>query len=222
MLDFVRRPTRSAGNKYLMFLLHGYYSNGEDIIGLADYFRELSDDFCFIAPNAPQKIADDGYQWFPLDIGHMSQVELHRGASASRKILHDFMEEQIEKLSVEYKNVFLLGFSQGAMMALHIGTRLEARIGGIVSFSGMQPDTTESMKYWSNVSQRVLLLHSRGDSVVPYHCLPASRDMLKNSKFSVVTHTCRNSVDHSIDYDCIEAAKNFVYEIIRGPEDSQN
>ncbi|MDR1425969.1 MAG: hypothetical protein LBI70_03190 [Rickettsiales bacterium] len=214
MLDFIEKPAKSGRNRYLMFLLHGYYGNGENIMGLANYFADISDDICFIAPNAPEKIADDGYQWFPLDAECITPESVSKSVAVNHWIFHDFLKKQIEELSMDYSNVFLVGFSQGAMVALYTGVRLDARIGGIVSFSGLQPDCADNIKSSWKTEQRILMLHSANDTVVPYECLSYSQNLLKSFGLEITVHTCRNNAGHCIDQDCIAAAKGFLDKII--------
>ncbi|MDR1494490.1 MAG: hypothetical protein LBI29_00435 [Rickettsiales bacterium] len=224
MLNFVRKLARSGRNRYALFLLHGYYGNGKNIMELAEYFSrfllEFSNDLCFIAPNAPEKIADNSYQWFPLDVEYITPESVAGAVARNHRTFRDFLEKQIRELSLIYKNIFLLGFSQGAMMALYTGIRLDQRIGGIVSFSGLQPDSLGSIESDARTGQRVLMLHSSCDSVVPYSCLAYSRNLLENFGSEVSVHICQNDVGHFIDQDCLEAAGNFIGKVIRDSEDN--
>jgi len=61
-------PAAGGKPKQLVALLHGYGSNGEDLIGLAPYWRAALPDTVFISPNAPEPCpgAPGGYQWWSL------------------------------------------------------------------------------------------------------------------------------------------------------------
>jgi phospholipase/carboxylesterase len=220
MLDFTKRPARSGKNRYVMFLLHGYYGSGENMMGLADHFTKLSDNICFIAPNAPDRISDDGYRWFPLDTEYITPEAVSGAVAGNHRVLRDFLVGQIKELGVDYGNVFILGFSQGAMMALYTGIRLGSRIGGIVSFSGLQPDSADSMKSAARTKQRILMVHSPADNVVPYECLSYSQNLLESFGFDIIVHSCQNSAGHFIDQDCLRAARDFIGKIIRDSESS--
>ncbi|MDR3078750.1 MAG: hypothetical protein LBU15_01790 [Rickettsiales bacterium] len=215
MLNFVRRLAKSGRNRYALFLLHGYYASGENIMGLAEYFSKISDDLCFIAPDAPEKIADGGYQWFPLDRDYITPESVAGVVSKSHGVLCEFLERQREELSLAYRNIFMLGFSQGAMVALYTGIRLAHRIGGLVSFSGLQPDSPESIRSDARTGQKILMLHSPSDSLVPFICLSYSEKLLRDSGSEVTTHVCRHDVGHSIDYDCLDVAGDFIAGAIR-------
>lgn len=55
-LDGPRRMPVSGHADALVVLLHGYGANGEDLIGLADHWRELLPGAAFAAPNAPEPL----------------------------------------------------------------------------------------------------------------------------------------------------------------------
>jgi phospholipase/carboxylesterase len=69
MIDGPRMPPASrAKPKQLIVLLHGYGSNGEDLISLAPYWAKTLPDAQFVSPNAPEPVPGypGGYQWFPI------------------------------------------------------------------------------------------------------------------------------------------------------------
>jgi phospholipase/carboxylesterase len=47
-------PAAGGDPKSIVIFLHGYGSNGADLIGLASYWRAALPNTLFIAPNAPQ------------------------------------------------------------------------------------------------------------------------------------------------------------------------
>src|ERR1700755_2829096 len=61
-------PASGGAARSMVILLHGYGSNGDDLIGLAPYWRGALPDTVFISPNAPQPCpgAPGGRQWWPL------------------------------------------------------------------------------------------------------------------------------------------------------------
>jgi phospholipase/carboxylesterase len=63
-------PPLSGGKaKQLIVLLHGYGSNGDDLISLAPFFAQALPDAEFLSPNAPFpcEIAPFGFQWFGFE-----------------------------------------------------------------------------------------------------------------------------------------------------------
>ena len=62
------RPAASGNADSLVVFLHGYGADGDDLIGLADPLAPHLPNTRFLAPNAPQRCANNpmGYQWFPI------------------------------------------------------------------------------------------------------------------------------------------------------------
>ena len=78
-------PPRDGGlPTQAVVLLHGYGSDGADLIGLAPYWRDLLPGALFVAPNAPDPCRDNpgGYQWFPVDFAH-PEFRADRAAAAT-------------------------------------------------------------------------------------------------------------------------------------------
>ncbi len=61
-------PASGGAPRAIVILLHGYGSNGDDLIGLVPYWRAALPDVLFLAPDAPQPCpgAPGGRQWWPL------------------------------------------------------------------------------------------------------------------------------------------------------------
>jgi hypothetical protein len=61
------QPLSGGRPKQIVLLLHGYGSNGADLISLAPHWQRELPDALFLAPNAPQRLGSlSGYQWWPL------------------------------------------------------------------------------------------------------------------------------------------------------------
>ena len=63
----------------LVIFLHGYGSDGEDLIGLVPVLQEAMPNTAFIAPNGPAhcEMGGPGYQWF--SIGQRALDDLAEG-----------------------------------------------------------------------------------------------------------------------------------------------
>ncbi|RYY38136.1 MAG: alpha/beta hydrolase, partial [Sphingomonadales bacterium] len=80
-------PLSGAKPNALVILLHGYGSNGEDLIGLARMIQPALPDAAFVAPNAPSQIPRmaAAYQWWPIET--FSMAERAAGAAAAAAAL---------------------------------------------------------------------------------------------------------------------------------------
>jgi phospholipase/carboxylesterase len=164
-------PASGGAAKSLVILLHGYGSNGEDLIGLAPYWRAALPDTHFISPNAPEPCpgAPGGYQWWGLT--SLSPAARAAGVRQPAPLLDAFIDAQLERHGLSEDRLALVGFSQGTMMALHIGPRRTRQLAGIVGFSGMLADP-EALASEVKTKPPVLLIHGAADPTLPVAAIP--------------------------------------------------
>ena len=112
--------------KYLVVFLHGYGANGVNLLDLAYEFRSVLPEAHFISPDGVQPWEGgfpDAYQWFSLKSG-LNGLDLDlmsQEIKNSNKILEDFINHQLDRFDIMAENLFIIGFSQGAMMSIYQG-----------------------------------------------------------------------------------------------------
>ena len=204
-------PISGGDAKQLVVMLHGVGSDGDDLIGLAPYFQKVLPDAMFISPHAPFAfdMAPQGYQWFSLQ--ETTPEARLAGTQTATPILNSFIDDQLEKIGLDEKSLALIGFSQGCMMALHVGLRRKSSIAGILGFSGMLVgpellgDTIQSRP-------PVFLSHGDADDVVPVSKLSEAVDALEAVNISVSHHTS-SGLGHGLDDEGIKKGLEFIAEI---------
>ncbi len=124
-----RLDPRSGPARQLVVFLHGYGANGDDLIALGEQWRALTPQAAFVAPHAPERCAASpmGRQWFALSDSApddpRGEADRWRGAVAARPAIDAFLDAELARLGLDDSRLALVGFSQGAMMALHVGLR---------------------------------------------------------------------------------------------------
>src|SRR3954471_17490548 len=130
-------PARGPAT-HLVVLVHGYGADGQDLIGLAEHWRQLLPTCAFVAPNAPARVpGSSGYQWFP--ISRIDPHEMRKGVEQAGPVLDVCLDAELARLNLPPEGLALVGFSQGPMRSLHLGLRRKAAPAAIVGFSGMLP-----------------------------------------------------------------------------------
>jgi len=192
----------------LVVLLHGYGSNGEDLIGLTPFWRDALPDTLFVAPNAPQICpgAPDGYQWWALT--SLSPEARAAGVRQSAPILNSFIDDLLARYGLAEDRLVLIGFSQGTMMALHVGPRRAGAIAGIIGYSGMLADPDALARELCN-RPPVLLVHGDADDVLPVSSLARAQSALADLGFSVSSHVSPR-LGHGIDEAGIRLGQAFL------------
>ena len=190
-------PASGAAPRSMVILLHGYGSNGDDLIGLVPYWRNALPDTVFLSPNAPQPCpgAPGGRQWWPLT--DFSPQARAAGVREAAPILDAYIDQQLAAYGLTEDRLALVGFSQGTMVALHVGPRRQRQLAAIVGYSGMLADP-ERLAAEARSKPPILLVHGDADPMVPVAALHRAAAELEPLGFEVTTHVSRG-LGHSID-----------------------
>ena len=127
----------------------------------------------------------------------MLQAERISGAEAAAPELDDYIDAMLEHLSLTEDRLVLVGFSQGTMMALHVGPRRGRQLAGIIGYSGMLVDEA-SLADELRTKPPVLLVHGADDPVLPVAALHDAERGLAALGFDVSAHVSPR-LGHSID-----------------------
>lgn len=212
-LDGPSVAPRSGGKpQQLVILLHGVGADGNDLIGLAPLYQGLLPEAFFIAPNAPFPfdMAPFGYQWFSVQNIQRANARLN-GVVAAAPTLEAFIDDQLARHGLSEDRLVLIGFSQGAMMALHVGLRRERALAGIIAHSGM---LVGENRLAGEIRSRppVLLTHGAVDEVLPVQALPVAQATLRTVGVSVDAHVMPG-LGHGIDEATIRLDLEFLRQI---------
>jgi phospholipase/carboxylesterase len=204
---------RSGETKQLVVLLHGYGSDGNDLIALAPYWQELLPDAMFVAPNAPNAcdINPAGFQWFPLDLDR--EISRLTGNDIAGPVIAGFLNDLWQDTGLGPEDTLLVGFSQGAMMALDVGVRLEKPLMGIVAFSGgiVAPEQLGTIV---QSKPPICLVHGAEDDVVPVGMSVVGCEALKKEGVAASLHISAGA-GHTIAQDGLAAASTFIADIAK-------
>lgn len=208
-LRFDRKGPEKAGA--LVVFLHGYGADGADLLGLADVLAPHLPDVAFVAPDAPERCAGAGFgfQWFPIPrMDGSSQEAMDAGLDASSKDLNAFLDARLAAEGLGPDRLVLVGFSQGAMMSMHVAPRRTEAIAGIVAISGrlLRPEALEAE---TKVKPPVLLVHGDQDPVVPFAEMSKAGNALVAAGFATYGHVMQGA-GHGIAPDGLGVALQFL------------
>lgn len=203
--DFLQISPINSVAKNLVVMFHGVGSDAQDLLNIAPYMQKDLPDTHFISLNGLQKydMAPFGFQWFSLK---------NRDASVMRSQVDktlpavlDFLERKVMELNLSFEQLFLVGFSQGSMLATSIATSFKQRLAGIIGFAG----AVILRNFTGNNLTPICLIHGLEDEVIKIELMRRSRDHLKQLGFQVESHEIP-FLTHSIDMQSISIATNFI------------
>ncbi|MFD1038943.1 alpha/beta hydrolase [Virgibacillus byunsanensis] len=164
MIYEVRKPSQMEPNKKYpaLFLFHGIGSNEQDMLSIVD---GLEDHF-YIFSVRGHLSQPPGYAYFTIQgYGKPHREVFDHGINQ----LQNFIDYAVEQYQVDNNHLYLLGFSQGAIVSMTLGLALGNKIKGIVALSGYIPDFVKEDYNIKPVEQLSLFIsHGKFDNILPY------------------------------------------------------
>jgi phospholipase/carboxylesterase len=212
-LDGPRLEPRSGQARRLVVFLHGYGADGNDLIDLGRAWQAILPDTAFVSPHAPEPCgqAPTGRKWFNLTF--RTPNERWDGVNKAAPVLQQFLDGELARRKLAPSALALVGFSQGTMMALHVGLRRAVQPAAIVGYSGVfvLPDDAEPVAVAGDVKSRppILLIHGDQDDLIPAQALFQSAQALTALEVPVEWHLSQG-VGHGIDQEGLRHGGTFL------------
>ena len=216
-LKFGRKAAAGGAARSMVVFVHGYGADGADLLGLGDALAPHLPGTVFVAPDAPQRCVGNpfGFQWFPIPwLDGSSEEAAQAGMAESVRLLNDFLDARLAEEGLGPEAMALVGFSQGAMMSLHVAPRRARAVAGVVAISGrlLVPDRLQAE---AAVKPPVLLVHGDQDPVVPFADMGKAGDALVAAGFETYGHVMEGT-GHGIAPDGLGVTLQFLKERLPG------
>lgn len=191
----LRAPTEDYAHPPVIIMLHGYGSNEADLLGLAD---DIPTEFLVISARAPLVLTHGQYAWFSLDYSRGVPVGDKQEAEAGRLLIKRFIDEVIEKFHADPLRVYLLGFSQGAMLSLSVALTFPPLVSGVVALSGRVLKEVKPLVCVTPELKKlkIFLGHGTEDTVLPIRFAHDARGYLEELGVDLAYH--EYAIAHSI------------------------
>ncbi|WP_237153333.1 alpha/beta hydrolase [Oryzibacter oryziterrae] len=181
----------------LVVFLHGYGADGNDLIDIGQSWAPYLPGVVFVSPHAPQPcgMAPMGRQWFPLTL--RDDEERWDGVLDARPSLDAFLDAELARHGLTGDRLVLVGFSQGTMMALHVGLRRPVPPAAIVGYSGYLAGADHLHE--ATGKPAITLVHGTHDQVLPVRSSESAAKALEAAGIPVRLHL-RPGLGHGIDH----------------------
>lgn len=209
-------PPLSGTARSLVVFLHGYGSDGADLISIGRLWAKTLPDTVFAAPHAPDpcEVFGAGYQWFSLRAAEgipTGAFDSDDMAIAPAKRLDDYLDALLAQWGLPESRLAVVGFSQGAMMAMYAMPRRKTACAGVLAYSGLLV-APAGLKAQGIVKMPVLAIHGQEDDVVRPSCLEHVAAGFDAAGFNVET-VLRPRLGHGIDDFGLTRGADFLQEI---------
>ncbi|HEX7037972.1 MAG TPA: alpha/beta hydrolase [Pseudomonadales bacterium] len=182
-------PDRPAAGTVIW--LHGLGADATDFEPIVPMLR-VTQPLRFVFPNAPVRpvTINAGMAmraWYDIDPGApLAGTEDIRASAASIQAL---MERERER-GIATNRIVLAGFSQGGVIALHLGLRHPERLAGILALSTYVHDhehLADEVSF-ASVDVPIFLAHGSADPMIPIGRAITSREVLRGLGYQVEWH----------------------------------
>ena len=147
-----------------------------------------------------------GRQWFALSNSspddQAGAEDRWKGAVKARGAIDAFLDAELRRLSLDESRLALVGFSQGAMMAMHVGLRRSRAPAAILGFSGLLVGPERlgeaTARDARGAPPPILLIHGDQDPLIPIEAMFMAAEALAGASIPAQWHVS-SGVGHGID-----------------------
>jgi phospholipase/carboxylesterase len=188
LVHLKRLPQRSepsaASRPPLLVLLHGL---GGSETALFEHASSFDQRFVVLSARGPLVWGPDSYAWFTARFTDEGPAVNTKDLYDSRERLMQLIAEAATTYQANLTRVYLLGYSQGAILALTLALTAPHLLAGVVACAGRIP---QEVLPWAVTPEQsaglpVLLLHGRADKTLPLHWARRARATLEGQRMAL-------------------------------------
>jgi phospholipase/carboxylesterase len=189
-----------------MIMIHGRGATAESILELAEQFKQP--DFAYLAPQAAHN------EWYPNSF--LAPIASNEPDLSSALAFIASLLDHVRESGIPIERTMLLGFSQGACLALEFAARNAQRYGGLAGLSGglIGPEGTPRDYPGSLAGTPVFLGCSDADFHIPKERVELSAQVLQRL-VGTVTMRLYPRMGHTVNRDEIRFVRDIMEHLIR-------
>ena len=202
----------------VMIMLHGYGDNAANFVHLAEPLDLDEWGMHYVALNAPSIMPGNpmGYQWFDL---YINGIYISDAGPKEYSVVNNIIKNNVSKinntislilenLKLEMKDCFVMGFSQGGIMAFELGRSIKSQLAGvgIISSRIIKKDDTPNSIFQKTP---IFISHGAQDDVLPISNFNQSINILKKDNYNFESHLIEKDT-HTMSPDTIKLFQDFI------------
>ena len=211
--------------KKLVVFLHGYLDSADHADSQIAILSDMLPDIALHIPQSPIacEVGHNMRQWYSVyrfdpryerkNASSMPEFlayynHMVPALNEASGLLRPYLEQTLLEYGMDYQDLFLCGFSQGAMLAIHTGLMLPEPPAGIISFSGLVAGSDFLQKH-ACAYPDVLLIHGTDDQCLRYPLLDFSARKLAQIGCCAESRTIVGG-EHKITPEAVAMAAEFI------------
>ncbi|KFE97336.1 phospholipase [Chryseobacterium formosense] len=178
-LDYiVREPENITPDTSILFMLHGYGSNEQDLFS----FREsLPEDWIIVSFRAPKTTQFEGYSWYDIDFNNPEKfIDIDQAKESLAAVTENIMKI-VNNYGLTTGKTHLCGFSQGGILCYALSLQYPDLFSKVACLScypeeKLLTDIVKDKKKLQNL--RFFVSHGTDDAIIPLEWGRKAADML--------------------------------------------
>ncbi|WP_185851612.1 alpha/beta hydrolase [Blattabacterium cuenoti] len=168
----------------LFLMIHGYGSNENDLFS---FKKDIPENFFIISIQGIYSIGNNKYSWYDIDFSNPNKEKFINNILQAKKTIEKisyFIDEAIEEYKLNRTQVWLCGFSQGAILSYAIALKKPDKVKKVIALSGYLEECFLPKKvnstFYSNLE--VFISHGKYDPIIPINWAKKGLHFLKKKK----------------------------------------
>lgn len=206
----IREPKNITKESTILFMLHGYGSNEEDLFS---FTPTLPEDWVIVSFRAPRSLGNGGFSWFDIDLMKQNEKINTKEAIESLNLILTNIIKIKEHYGISEGKTHLCGFSQGGILALILALKnphLFHKIACLSSYpeDKLLEDIVRDKKKLEHL--RFFISHGTDDAIIPLEWGRKTADLLYDLScyFSFREYMSGHNVNQKNYIDLMEFFKN--------------
>jgi phospholipase/carboxylesterase len=211
-----RQPKiRSEVPPPVLIILHGYGADEFDLLPIASH---LDPSLLAISIQAPLELDWGGYSWYHLEQTSEGLRGDHTTRIQSEELLIKSLPDIIVKENGDPRNVFLMGFSQGAAMSFaligrHDLSQIGIHIHGVIILSGYVPDDVREPLLKKDLSDIPFFLsHGTHDELIEPRAMHNSVSILEHAHAKIFAKEYETG--HGLTEETVSDLRNWLDKLL--------
>lgn len=194
----------------LMILLHGYGSNPSDLFF---FVKDFPTSMLIVSIQAPISLLSGGFSWYEINLSEKKISNLKQ-AKYSQQLIIKFIENLSEKYLFNKNNIWLCGFSQGAILSYSLMLNYPEQFKKGILLSGYLDLEMINQKYksYKYENSEVFISHGIKDNIIPITWIRNTSKLLTTLGIKTTYREYESS--HEINQDNYKDMINWIYQRI--------
>ncbi len=208
-LVYLVHPSKAKSNPPVLVLLHGYGSNESDLFEISN---ALDNRFLIFSIRAPFAGKEIGYSWYDLDFLPNKEITAnYKQLKESKAKVLSFISNACKAYMADSTKVFLMGFSQGAIIGYDIALTNPKKINGVLALSGKLLEDTKTAKLDAKAiaNLKFFIAHGFSDNVISIKEAEKANEFLKTKAIKDVVYK-NYEMPHSLSGDELNDIKKWL------------